>query len=128
MHIIYIYKVYHKQFVSIIFLFLDFSHIEIIESPKIGFHRGKSKDNASHVYTPSDKLLLRMATLGENFKLKLKRNPSLVTTLSTREGNDTSCYYHGYSSSHKNSMAALYVCDGVVSIKKGFFMLQFCCK
>lgn len=95
-------------------MFTDFSHIEIIESPKLRFHRRKSKNNETRV-KPSNKLLLHMSSLGEDITLKLKRNPSLMTALPSDVVSNPFCFYHGQSLSHADSIAAISICDGVVS-------------
>ncbi|KFM76430.1 Zinc metalloproteinase/disintegrin, partial [Stegodyphus mimosarum] len=84
----------------------DFSHIEIIESPTVKFYKkNKTADNRRR-----DKLLLQLHSLGERFTLDLKRNPSLSTALPIKK---KSCFYHGKSRQHQDSVAAISLCDGV---------------
>jgi hypothetical protein len=73
------------------------------------------------------KIHVNFRAFGELFKLRLRRNYRLLspTFTITEEMMDkdvtenevevgSNCYYHGYSSSHPNSSAAISMCDGMV--------------
>ncbi|GBM91037.1 hypothetical protein AVEN_190154-1, partial [Araneus ventricosus] len=89
----------------------DFSHIEIIESPILRYQNSNKTENHKH----RRKLQLHLNSLGEKFHLDLWKNPSLSTSLlkPKKSRQKDSCFYHGESVLHKDSSAAISLCDGV---------------
>jgi len=101
------------------------SHTSIGKLRKVRSTNTTTKSNKSLPH----KLNINFRAFGELFKLRLKRNYQLLSpTFTIREemmdkdlvDNEvqvgSNCYYHGYSSSHPNSSAAISMCDGMVRL------------
>ncbi len=97
------------------------------KSRKIRSASNTTKSNKSLPH----RINVNFRAFGELFKLRLRRNYRLLSpTFTIREemmdkditDNEvqvgSNCYYHGYSSSHPNSSAAISMCEGMVSYQR----------